>query len=238
MKRSIQPPTRSALLNEALTPLQFSLLLLQTPSLALAPRGRGEQVLVWPGFGAGNSSTATLRAYLGYLGYQAEGWTQGNNDGDVLSLLDSLKTDLESRRASGPVTLVGWSLGGYLAREVARDCPDRVRRVITLGSPVIGGPKYTAVAAAFAQRGESMDEIERLVDERYEVPLEVPVTAIYSKLDGVVAWRACIDDRSPNVEHVEVLSSHVGLGFSAQAYRIIAGRLAARVTDNRAARAA
>jgi pimeloyl-ACP methyl ester carboxylesterase len=227
MKRNIKPPARTALINEALTPLQFSLLLLQAPALSLAPRGSGP-VLVWPGFGAGNSSTAALRAYLSYLGYQVEGWSEGNNDGDVLRLLVRLKTHLESRADPGPVTLVGWSLGGYLAREVARDCPERVSRVITLGSPVVGGPKYTAVANAFAQRGVSMDEIERLVDERYGVPLNVPVTAIYSKLDGVVAWEACIDDRSPNVEHVEIASSHVGLGFSPQAYRIIATRLAAQ----------
>lgn len=228
MNRNIEPPARTALINEALAPLQFSQLLLQAPALALAPRGRGP-VLVWPGFGAGNSSTAALRAYLSYLGYRAEGWTEGNNDGDVLKLLDRLKTNLESRRDSEPVTLVGWSLGGYLAREVARDCPERVNRVITLGSPVVGGPKYTAVAKAFARRGVSMDEIERLVDERYGVPLDVPVTAIYSKLDGVVAWQACIDDRSPNVEHVEIASSHVGLGFSPHAYRIIAARLAGEV---------
>lgn len=74
-----------------------------------------------------------------------------------------------------------------------------------------------------------MDEIERLVDARYETPLEVPVTAIYSKLDGVVAWEACIDNRSPNVEHHEVFSSHAGLGFSPQVYRIIAGRLSGQI---------
>ena len=71
-----------------------------------------------------------------------------------------------------------------------------------------------------------MDEIERLVDERYDIPLQVPVTAIYSKADGVVAWQACIDERSPDVEHIEIFSSHIGLGFSPQAYRILASRLA------------
>ncbi len=225
MKRNIRPPSRTALLNEAFTPLQLSLLLLQLPSLAIAPRGRGT-VLVWPGFGAGNASTTTLRGFLSYLGYRVEGWSEGTNDGDVLNLLDRLKQGLESRDDPEPITLVGWSLGGYLAREVARDCPDRVKQVITLGSPVVGGPKYTAVAGAFSDRGTSVDEIERLVDERYDVRLNVPVTAIYSKLDGVVAWQACIDERSPNVEHVEITSSHVGFGFSPQAYRIISDRLA------------
>lgn len=192
MKNSLRPPPLSALLNEAIMPLQFSMLLLQAPFLAMAPRGRGERVLVWPGFGAGNSPTTLLRSYLGFLGYRAK----------------------------------GWSLGGYMAREVARDCPDLVKHVVTLGSPVVGGPKYTAVASAFGQSGESMDDIERLVEERYETPLSVPVTAIYSKADGVVAWQARIDDRSPNVEHVEIFSPHTGLGFSPQAYRVLADRLA------------
>jgi pimeloyl-ACP methyl ester carboxylesterase len=226
MQRSIKPPPRSALLNEVFTPLQLSLSLLQTPALALAPRGQGERVLVWPGFGAGNASTSVLRGYLRYLGYRAEGWKLGSNNGDVLNQLDRLRADLQAEKLSEPVTLIGWSLGGYLAREVARDCPELVKRVVTLGSPVIGGPKYTAVAAAFAQRADAIDEIERLVDERYRVPLAVPETAIYSKLDGVVAWQACIDERSPDVEHIEVISSHTGLGFSAQALRIIADRLA------------
>lgn len=226
MKRTISPPSPGALLREALTPLQLWLLLLNTPALAMAPRGRGERVNVWPGFGAGNASTLILRSYLGFLGYRVKGWSLGNNNGDVLAQLDRLKSDLLAENRSEPVTLIGWSLGGYLAREVARDCPDLVRQVVTLGSPVVGGPKYTAVAAAFARRGESMDDIERLVDARYDIPLRVPVTAIFSKADGVVAWQACIDERSPHVEHVEVYSSHAGLGFSPQAYRILADRLA------------
>ena len=144
-----------------------------------------------------------------------------------IGTLEQLKADLLAEPSSEPVYLVGWSLGGYLAREVARECPDKVKHVVTLGSPVVGGPKYTSVAAAFSQRGASIDEIERLVDARYDIPLKVPVTAIYSKADGVVSWEACIDHRSPDVEHIEVFSSHTGLGFSPQAYHILADRLAA-----------
>ena len=226
MKRNFSPPPLGALLQEALTPLQFPLLLLQAPWLAQAPRGRGERVLVWPGFGAGNSSTIVLRNYLRFLGYRPQGWSLGTNNGDVLDTLEALKTDLLNEPSSEPVYLIGWSLGGYLAREVARDCPDKVKHVVTLGSPVVGGPKYTSVASAFSGRGASIDDIERLVDARYDVPLEVPVTAIYSKADGVVSWQACIDHRSPDVEHVEVFSSHTGLGFSPHAYHILADRLA------------
>ncbi len=212
--------------SETLTPLQFPRLLLNAPNLVRAPRGNGEKVLVWPGFGAGNASTTVLRNYLSYLGYNARGWQLGRNNGDVLAMLEALSNRVREVAGDEQVSLVGWSLGGYLAREVARDCPDQVRRVVTLGSPVVGGPKYTAVARYFDTGNESLDDIERLVDERYDNPLTVPVTAIYSKLDGVVAWRACIDERSPNVEHVEVTSSHTGLGFSPDAFRILADRLA------------
>ena len=83
-----------------------------------------------------------------------------------------------------------------------------------------------AVASFFNDQADALDEIERAVHERYANPLQVPVTAIYSKADGVVAWRACIDELSPDVEHIEVFSSHVGLGFAPAALRIVADRLA------------
>ncbi|MEM7097832.1 MAG: alpha/beta fold hydrolase [Pseudomonadota bacterium] len=224
--RTIKAPAPGEMLREAFTPLTIPSLVLRSPQLALAPRGNGSTVLVWPGFGAGNTSTAFLRGYLSFLGYQAKGWEIGTNDGDVLKLLDILLEYTEQQARTGPVTLVGWSLGGYLAREVARDLPEQVKRVVTLGSPVIGGPKYTTVAPYFNARGQSLDEIERLVDERYEVPIQQPITAIYSRFDGVVAWQACIDELSPGVEHVQILSTHTGLGFSPEALLIIANRLA------------
>ena len=222
----IKPPPRSALLNEALTPLQLGSLALQSPVLASAPRGRGERVIVLPGFGASDASTAVLRTYLNYLGYRVSGWGQGRNEGDVLALLARVSDHV--LRLDEPVHLIGWSLGGYIAREVARDVQHAVDSVITLGSPVVGGPKYTAVASMFETADGALDDVERMVAERYAQPLNVPVTAIYSKLDGVVSWRACIDSWSPNVEHIEVLSTHAGLGFSANAFRIIARKLAGR----------
>jgi pimeloyl-ACP methyl ester carboxylesterase len=87
-------------------------------------------------------------------------------------------------RLGAPVRLIGWSLGGYLAREVAREHPHAVQQVITLGSPVIGGPKYTAVAGAYRRRGVDLDAIEAEVAVRNELPLDTPITAIYSQSDG------------------------------------------------------
>ena len=231
MPASLKAPPSISLLSEMLAPVQFSLLFWQAPWLANMPHGDGETVLVWPGFGAGDLSTLILRNYLSYLGYRAKAWPQGRNTGNVLALLPRLRQQVTKESSVKPVTIVGWSLGGYLAREVARECPENVARVITLGSPVIGGAKFTALAGHYQRQHRNLDDLEEAVEARYKVPLTVPVTAIYSKLDGIVAWQACIDTRSPNVEHIEVFSSHVGLGCSGQVFRIIANTLSTLPTS-------
>jgi pimeloyl-ACP methyl ester carboxylesterase len=214
--------------NEAAGVLELPRLLLQFPFLASQARGRGQRVLVLPGYGAGDGSTTVLRAYLAFLGYRPRGWALGRNDGDVPELLPLVVQRLEAlAEADGaPIALVGWSLGGVLAREAARERPHAARRIVTFGSPIVGGPKYTAVAEAYRRRGVDLDAIEAEIEARNETPLETPVTAIYSRRDGVVAWRACIDRKSPNVEHVEVAASHLGLGFSPDVFRIVADCLA------------
>jgi len=115
-----------------------------------------------------------------------------------------------------------------LARETARERPELVERVITFGTPVVGGPKYTAVADAYRRQGHDLDAIEVAAAARDRVPLRVPVTAIYSRADGIVAWEACIDPTNRDVEHIEVGGAHVGLGFNPDVYRIVAERLALR----------
>lgn len=207
---------------------ELPLLVSRAPRLRRQPRGRGEPVLVAPGFGASDASTALLRAYLRHLRYDVSGWGLGLNTGDVAALLPHLVDRVADRaeRTGQPVRLVGWSLGGYLVREVARERPDLVHCVITLGSPVVGGPKYTTVGEIYRRQGIDLDEVERAVDARAEVPIEVPVTAIYSKADRIVAWQACIDERSPLVEHVEVRSTHLGLGISPEVFEVVAQRLA------------
>jgi len=165
-------------------------------------------VLVLPGFGTGDASTAVLRDVPALLAR-------------VLERLDHIAA--EARR---PVALIGWSLGGVLAREAARERPAAARLVITLGSPVIGGPKYTAVAGFYRLQGLDLDAVEAQIEDRNRQPLATPVTAIYSRSDGVVAWRACIDRHTPDVDHVEVAVTHLGLGFSPRVFEIIAKRLA------------
>ena len=208
--------------------LEIARLVLNGRSLASQPRGNGEPVVVLPGFGASDNSTFVLRSYLGLLGYDARGWGLGRNAGDVrgyvLRMIELAQKLAAEHRI--PVRLIGWSLGGVIARETARERPDLVARVVTLGSPVVGGPKYTLVAETYRRQGFDLDAIEAAVAERNRVPIRVPVTAIYSRYDGVVAWRACVDEASASAEHIEVVTTHLGLGFAPDVYRIIAQRLA------------
>jgi alpha/beta superfamily hydrolase len=185
---------------------------------------------VLPGFGTDDRSTWILRRFLTLLGHDARGGSLAANRAEVPQAIAEVGSLVQrmARDLGQPVALVGWSLGGYIAREIARDRPRSVRRVVTLGSPVIGGPKYTTVAALASRQGWDLDEIEAMVEARKIVPLRVPVTAIYSRRDGVVAWQACIDpEGDAPIEHVEVDSTHVGLGFSPDVYRLVARSLVA-----------
>ncbi len=225
---AIPIPSRWALLNESRFFWDFAQSIARLPGLAAHPRGTGDPVMVLPGFSASDASTAPLRAYLYLLGHDVRGWGLGFNNGDVQAYLPRMIAEVERWSVSrgARLRLVGWSLGGYIAREVARERPDLVERVVTLGSPIVGGPKYTAAAHALQWRGIDLDSIEAMITAREATPLQVPVTAIYSKSDGIVAWQACIDRHNADVEHIEVFCSHLGLGIHTEVYALIAQRLA------------
>jgi pimeloyl-ACP methyl ester carboxylesterase len=225
---ALSAPAAAAALGEIATVFELPRLLLRSAQLLGIDAGAGGPVLVLPGFGASDASTAVLRGFLRRIGFDAHGWGLDRNHGDVMALLDPVRDAVLrlADRSDAPVQLVGWSLGGVLARETARDAPDAVRQVITFGTPVVGGPKYTQVGARYVRLGFDLDALEATVAERHRRPIAAPVTAIYSRADGIVAWRACIDPWTPDVEHVEVGSTHLGLGFDPDVYRIVAQRLA------------
>jgi alpha/beta superfamily hydrolase len=229
MIEEFDPPAFSRVFREARGLMELPRLLLSLPKLARQSRGAGEPVLILPGYGTGDGSTTILKAYLRLLGYRARGWGLGRNKGELVDLLPRVLKRVASfsRRSEQKVALIGWSFGGYLARELARERPELIRHVITLGTPVIGGPKYTSVAAIYRARGMDLDSIAAEVDQRNRSSsLQVPVTAIYSRADAIVAWQACIDRQTPDIEHVEVTTTHFGLGFSPEVFKIIAQRLA------------
>ena len=219
-------------------------------SLRRRRSGTDRRVIVAPGFGADDRSTSPLRHFLSRHGHHAEGWGLGRNlaglnlphtpediapswgldkdrpyngEGSVPFLTDRFAERVLERAndLGGPITLIGWSLGGYLAREVARDHPDSVAAVITLGSPIIGGPKYTAVADVFKGRGLDLDWIEEGIRDREATPIRRPITAIYSKSDAIVGPGAAIDHFSEDVRHIEVDAAHLGLAFNPTVWRHI-----------------
>jgi pimeloyl-ACP methyl ester carboxylesterase len=168
------------------------------PLLATSPRGDGHAVLVLPGLGADDVSTAPLRWFLDRLGYRTRGWGLGRNAGFGRHISDGLDELLVSARESGPVSLVGWSLGGVHAVELARRRPDAVRAIVTLGSPLSG---------------------------RRPPPVQIPSTSVYSRSDAIVGWPASQLPAQPLHENIEVRGSHLGLGHNVAVAMILADRL-------------
>lgn len=238
--RDFRPPSRLATLLEVRAPLDWASTLLRAPQLALAPRGDGRPLMLIPGYRADAASMQPLRRYLSYLGYDAYHWGGGRNRGDVegdIRRVGERAQALQRERGGAAVTLIGWSLGGVAAREAARLYESSVREVITLGTPIVGGPKYTAVGRYYAeQAGLDLDEFELEVHERNSIGIRQPVTSIYSKSDGIVAWQASVDVYNAHARNIEVNSSHFGLGISAHVWRLIADLLAGAPRTERAAR--
>ena len=188
-----QPPSAWLMALEFRAFWEFGALLPAWPLLARAPRGDGHAVVVFPGLSANDVSTVPLRQYLQSLNYSAWGWEQGFNFGPRAGVLDEAKSKLVSAFESTgcKVSLIGWSLGGVYARELAKEMPDMVRGVITLGTPFAGSHKATNAWRVYQLT--SGRNIERESDN-YDLPTAppVPTTSIYSRTDGVVAWQASV----------------------------------------------
>lgn len=230
MVNDVRAPHPGLVVMETRALLEPGKLILGAPELMRAPRGDGGPVMVLPGFGTGNASTALLRLYLSMLGYDVRGWRGGTNTGDPYKLVpEVVRHMLAINKGTGrPVALVGWSWGGFLARETAREFPKKVSRVITMGTPVRGAAKYTVFAPLYRRWGFDLDRMEEGVARRDKKPLSVPVTAIYSRNDRIVSWKACIDPVNPVVDHVEVRASHLGMGFSPEVFLAVARALVSR----------
>jgi pimeloyl-ACP methyl ester carboxylesterase len=230
-------PSLFNLFREGRSLFEMGLTGLMMPTLLQAPKGDGHPVMVLPGFLASDISTRPLRSFLRVKGYQSVGWGLGRNLGTHIvggkhivsdELLDQvIRLSVKSNQK---VSLVGWSLGGILAREISRVAPDCVRQVITLGSPFNSSEGTTPMVAKIFEmiNGDLIAKNSHLV-QKTVTPPPVPSSAIYSRSDGIVSWQSCIN--MPNAlnkltENIEVKGSHTGLGHNHQAIRIIANRLA------------
>ena len=208
---------------------ELSTLPLATPILRRAPQGDGHPVMVLPGFTAGDRSTLLLRRYLAGLGYDVRAWELGRNldhrstgrGGERLAN----RIEVIRKAAGRKISLIGWSLGGILAREAAHRNPDSVRQVITLGSPVTGNSRSIRITRFFEWiTGQKFDSAEML--RRLEALPPVPYASIYSKTDGIVAWRNCLEQKGERTDNIEVRGSHCGLGMNPAVLYAVADRLA------------
>ena len=222
---------------------ELGALLPSAPILSLAPRGDGHPVLVLPGLGAGDRSTIVLREYLAGLGYVALPWELGANRGPAMDgLREALTERLDTAYQESDqkkVSLVGWSLGGIYARLLAHLFPDKVRQVITLGSPFAGNPRSTRAYRYFRYVNANRQTDPSMARARFETsPLNdlrllagepipgIRTTSIFSKSDGVVPWQIAVEPPGEARENIEVISSHIGLGANPAALFAIADRLA------------
>lgn len=225
--RDGSPPPVKLLLGELRALAEWPRGLLHLPTGGL-PRGDGHAVIVLPGFGADDRATRPLRRALERLGYAVEGWGQGRNLGMRRAVGEMLDARIETlAERIGRVSLVGWSLGGVFARELARGRPDAVRRVITLGSPITHHPQATNMERIFRMANPKYSgEIDWAAFTRREAAPPVPCTAVYSPSDGIVAARCCRELPGPNTENVAVRGSHMAMVANPHVLRVVAERLA------------
>ena len=227
--RQLRPPSFGLLLAEMRGIFELNASLMMSPFLMRAPRGDGHPVLALPGFLASDLSMAPMRRYLRELGYDAHAWQMGRNFGGVSRLRSALRERLAEIHATTgrKVSLIGWSLGGVYARDLALQAPEMVRCVLTLGSPFANDVRATNATRLYEMlSGETVGDDPALV-EAIAGDLPMPATSIFSRADGVVNWHTCLLRPSATAENIEVyLASHIGLGVNPAVLWAVADRLA------------
>ena len=236
LREKFRPPAESLNLTEPLRAMtELAMLPLAESWLNSMQGGDGHPVIIIPGFTVGDRSTIVMRKFLSSLGYLPSGWKQGVNFGVRPELFDGV-SDLLSQLHNEygcRISLVGQSLGGIYARELAKQNPDAVRQVITMGSP-FNDPDGEASNISDLYKmfnPEHTTKSDQFQQQKWEIgkPPPVPTTAIYSKLDGICHWRACVQHGGHDqVENIEVNSSHTGMSVNAQTLFVVADRLSQR----------
>ncbi len=228
--RTARPPSRLLTLAEPGRALgELAAFYALRPFMGALPKGDGHGVLVLPGFMASDTSTGPLRSLLSDLGYEAVGWNLGRNvkvdEARVTAMMDCLGALY--RRTGGKVSIVGWSLGGVFARELAKKAPDKVRQVISLGSPISDDRNHTNARRLFEWlNGPEPEPVRNGHFQSLGEAPPVPTTSILTRTDGVVHWRGSVQHGKGEVENIEVVASHCGLGVNPAAIYAIADRLA------------
>jgi pimeloyl-ACP methyl ester carboxylesterase len=228
-------------LMELRAPLEAAAYVAMQPLLRMLHiAGDRHAVMALPGGLGDDGSTFSLRWGIRNLGYSVHGWGIGRNLGLTEEMLTALHARVEElyEMHEAKISVVGWSLGGIYARMLARDLPDKVRQVITLGSPFrmvetdqfmhnkIGRERWEKMVN---KHGEELDLLR--VHEHHRPPITVPATAIYSRYDGFAPWQLSIDETGPNApnpraQNVEIRGTHIGLASNPIAMAVVLDRLA------------
>jgi len=205
-------------------------------ALARVPKSDGHAVLVLPGYLSGDQPTWLLRWFLTQTGYRAYPWALGLNFGistahpyDIEALIEHRLKEVYIDSGDRKISLIGWSLGGVYAKELARRYPNLIRDVITLGSPLSGNTAKVSIGRLYQWLSKmqfSDPEFARKMRSTSQPLTSVPITAFYSKKDGVVPWRNACEKPGPLVQNIETRATHVGMGFDAFVFYLIAHRLA------------
>jgi pimeloyl-ACP methyl ester carboxylesterase len=222
----ISAPGALLLALEGRAPWEFAASIVAAPWLRKLPAGDGHRVLVLPGLAANDLTTLPMRTFLKDRGYQPYPWEQGLNLGPREGVLDALRARVRAlfEIDRKKISLVGWSLGGVYARELAKEMPEMIRCVITLGSPFAGPPTATNAWWLFEKvSGHPEPDAEMQAALRLAPP--VPTTSIYSRTDGIVAWQCSLNPPGALAENIEVHASHIGLGLNPLAMMAIVDRL-------------
>jgi pimeloyl-ACP methyl ester carboxylesterase len=212
---------------EGRAPWEYAALLAAARWLHKAPRGDGHPVLVFPGLTAGDLTTRPLRRFLSQRGYAPYAWGQGLNFGPRTGVVEACVARARAlvQQHGRPVSLIGWSLGGVYAREVAKELAGDARCVVTLGAPFAGHPHATRAWRLYELvSGQSAHDAALLKQVR--MAPTAPTTSIYSRSDAIVAWECSLNEAAPHTENIEIHSSHVGMGMNPLAMYVIADRLA------------
>jgi len=197
--------------------------------------GDGHPVLVIPGFLASDLSAYPIRRFIREQGYSPYPWGMGRNFGDIRQL-EKLVLQIEHLHAKHktPVSLIGWSLGGVYARQLAKERPALVRQVITLASPFAGinEPNNASWLYRLLNSHRPISERDQQWIDDLPSPPPVPTTAIFSKEDGVVPWQTCIEPvEGERHQNIQVTGGHFGMGYNPATLVVIADRLQQDVRD-------
>ncbi|MGJ8593187.1 MAG: alpha/beta hydrolase [Aquaticitalea sp.] len=228
-----EPPVFNMIM-ESRSLLEWASIYAIYPFIPKRMEGKGKPVLLIPPYLGDDYSTSFVRKYLKSLGFHTYKWDMGFNmvKSHYIPRLEEKLDDIYQQH-NEKVSIVGWSGGGIFAKIMANRHPNQVEQILTIGSPIWGVMDMKTPVYGLLEffRGKSLKERNaRFLAELEPIP-DVPITCIYTKTDGLVPWKHCMEAESyrKNIKNIEVYGSHSGLGANASVLLLTANALSANL---------